>query len=167
MKNNLLFDFIVDKKKSTVFVKREFNADQTLVWDAFTKKEILDQWWAPQPWKSRTKYMNFEEGGRRFYAMVGPEGEEHWSIQDFTSISPKDNFQFKDAFADKEENIDEHMPSAEWNLDFKEDGEITTVNISIKHKKLEDLEMHIQMGFKDGFTATLDYLAELLNSLEK
>ena len=167
MKNNLLFDFIVDKKKSTVFVKREFNADQTLVWDAFTKKEILDQWWAPQPWKSRTKYMNFEEGGRRFYAMVGPEGEEHWSIQDFTSISPKDNFQFKDAFADKEENINEHMPSAEWNLDFKEDGEITTVNISIKHKKLEDLEMHIQMGFKDGFNATLDYLAELLNSLEK
>jgi uncharacterized protein YndB with AHSA1/START domain len=111
--------------------------------------------------------MNFEEGGRRFYAMVGPEGEEHWSIQDFTAILPKDNFQFKDAFADKDENINEQMPSAKWNLDFSENNGITTVKISIKHGKLADLEMHIQMGFKEGFTATLDYLVELLDSLKK
>lgn len=167
MKSNLQFDFTVDKKTSTVFVNREFNADQPMVWDAFTKQEILDQWWAPHPWKSKTKYMNFEEGGRRFYAMVGPEGEEHWSIQDFTAISPKDNFQFKDAFADKDENINEQMPSAKWNLDFSENNGITTVKISIKHGKLADLEMHIQMGFKEGFTATLDHLVELLDSLKK
>lgn len=164
MKSNLLFDFTVDKKTSTIFVNREFNADQPMVWDAFTKQEILDQWWAPQPWKSRTKYMNFEEGGRRFYTMISPEGEEHWSIQDFTSISPKNNFQFKDVFADKDENINKQMPSAKWNLDFSsENNGITTVKISIKHGKFEDLEMYIQMGFKEGFTMTLDYLAELLS----
>ena len=163
MKNNLLFDFTVDKKTSTVFVNREFDADQAMVWDAFTKKEILDQWWAPQPWKSKTKYMNFEEGGRRFYAMIGPEGEEHWSIQDYITISPKDNFQFKDAFTDKDENINEQTPLAKWNLDFSEFDGITMVKISIKHEKLEDLEMHIKMGFKEGFTMTLDYLSELLN----
>jgi len=43
MKNNLLFDFIVDKATKTVFVNREFAAGQSLVWDAFTKQEILDQ----------------------------------------------------------------------------------------------------------------------------
>jgi|SRR5690606_10587846 len=162
MKTNLLFDFTVDKKTSTVFVNREFNVDQSIVWDAFTKQEILDQWWAPQPWKSKTKYMNFEEGGRRLYAMVGPEGEEHWSIQVFTSITPQNNFKFKDAFTDKDGNINEQMPSAKWNLDFSEVGGITTVNISINHEKLEDLEMHIKMGFKEGFTATLNYLEKLL-----
>ena len=162
MKTNLLFDFTVDKKTSTVFVNREFNVDQSIVWDAFTKQEILDQWWAPQPWKSKTKYMNFEEGGRRLYAMVGPEGEEHWSIQVFTSITPQNNFKFKDAFTDKDGNFNEQMPSAKWNLDFSEVGGITTVNISINHEKLEDLEMHIKMGFKEGFTATLNYLEKLL-----
>lgn len=166
MKSNLLFDFSIDKKTSTVFINREFDADQPLVWDAFTKKEILDQWWAPQPWKSKTKYMNFEEGGRRFYAMVGPEGEEHWGVQDFTSISSKDNFKFIGAFTDKKENINEQMPSAKWNLDFSETDGITTVKISIKHEKLADLEMQIQMGFKEGFTMTLNYLSELLESLK-
>lgn len=44
--NNLQFDFRVDKSTKTVFIEREFNAELPLVWDAFTKQEILDQWWA-------------------------------------------------------------------------------------------------------------------------
>ena len=43
MKNNLLFDFTVDKTTKTVFVNREFAADLSLIWDAFTKQEIIDQ----------------------------------------------------------------------------------------------------------------------------
>lgn len=165
MKNDLIFDFTVDKKKSTVFVNREFNADQSMIWDAFTKQEILDQWWAPQPWKSITKHMNLVVGGHRFYAMVSPEGQEHWSIEKYTSITPKTNLKWISSFADKDENINEELPSSNWNLDFSEAEGITTVKISIKHEKLSDLEMHIQMGFKEGFTMTLNYLAELLSSL--
>ncbi len=89
MKNNLLFDLTVDKASKTVFVTKEFAADLSLVWDAFTKQEILDQWWAPKPYISRTKYMDFKVGGQRFYAMVSPEGLENWQIQKYTSITPK------------------------------------------------------------------------------
>ena len=89
---NLLFDFTVDKAAKKVFITREFDADLSLVWDAFTKAEILDQWVAPKPWISRTKFMDFKVGGRRFYAMVSPEGQERWAIQKYTSISPKTNF---------------------------------------------------------------------------
>ena len=44
MNNDLLFDFNVDKAAKTVYITREFNARQALVWDAFTKAELLDQW---------------------------------------------------------------------------------------------------------------------------
>ena len=162
MKNNLLFDFTVDKKTNSVFVNKEFEAELSSVWDAFTKKEILDQWWAPKPWISKTKYMNFKEGGRRFYAMCSPEEEEHWSIQDFTSISPMANFKFHDAFSDKDENITSALPGSEWSLNFSETDGVTTVNINIKHKTLADLEQIIQMGFQGGFTMTLNYLEQLL-----
>jgi uncharacterized protein YndB with AHSA1/START domain len=167
MKNSLQFDFAVDKATNTVSVKREFAAELPIVWDAFTKKEILDQWWAPKPWLSKTKYMNFEVGGRRFYAMCSPEGEEHWSIQDFTSISQKNNFKFVDAFADKDENINRGFPSSAWSLDFNEADEVTTVSIVIIHQTLAGLEQIIQMGFKEGFTMTLNYLDTLLNNLSK
>lgn len=162
MKNNLLFDFTVDKTTNTVFVNREFAAELLLVWDAFTKKEILDLWWAPKPWASKTKFMNFKVGGRRFYAMVSPEGQEHWSIQEFTSISPTTNFKTLNSFADKDENINTEMPSSDWDLNFSEQKGTTKVSITIKHKALADLEKLIEMGFQGGFTMTLNFLEELL-----
>jgi uncharacterized protein YndB with AHSA1/START domain len=167
MKNDLLFDFTIDKSTNTVFVNREFAAELSLVWDAFTTKEILDQWWAPKPWTSRTKSMDFKIGGRRFYAMVSPEGQEHWSIQKFTSISPRTNFKFIDAFTDKDEMINAEFPSAVWDLNFSEQTGTTTVKIIIKHKTLADLEQIIQMGFKEGFTMTLNELEILLQQLNK
>jgi uncharacterized protein YndB with AHSA1/START domain len=167
MKNNLLFDFTVDKTNNRICVNREFAAELSLVWDAFTKQEILDQWWAPKPWFSITKRMDFTVGGRRFYAMVSPEGQEHWSIQDFTSIKPKTNFKFFDAFADKDENINPALPSAEWDLNFNEQYGTTTVKITVKHKTLADLEQIIQMGFEKGFTMTLTELDNILINIKK
>lgn len=164
MKNDLLFDFTVDKTTKTVHVTREFAADLSLVWDAFTKQEILDQWWAPKPMISKTKYMNFEVGGRRFFAMVSPEGKENWGIQEFTSISPKTNFKMSNAFADKDENPE--LPGSEWDLNFSEQNGKTTVSISIYNESLERLERILE-GFKLGFTATLDSLEKLLTTLSK
>ena len=166
MINNLLFDFTVDKATKTVFITREFDADLSLVWDAFTKPEILDQWVAPKPWVSKTKFMDFKVGGRRFYAMVSPEGQEHWSIQDFTAISPITDFKTVNGFADKDENINTEFARSEWSLDFIETEGVTKVNITIKHKTLAALEQHIQMGFKEGFTMTLNELDKMLSTFK-
>jgi uncharacterized protein YndB with AHSA1/START domain len=165
MKNNLLFDFTVDKTTKTVFVNREFDAELSLVWDAFTKQELLDQWWAPKPWASKTKFMNFEVGGRRFYAMVSPEGQERWSIQKYTSISPKTNFKMLNAFADKDENPE--LPGSEWDLNFSEQNGKTKVSIAIYNESLARLEKMIEMGFQQGFTMTLNYLENLLTTLSQ
>ena len=160
MKNNLPLELTVDKASKTVFVTKEFAAELSLVWDAFTKQEILDQWWAPKPCLSKTKYMDFKVGGRRFYAMVSPEGQENWQLQKYTSISPKTNFKYFSAFADKDENPS--LPGSDWDLSFSEENGITKVSIVIKNDSLERMEKMIEMGFKEGFAMTLNYLEELL-----
>ena len=163
-------DFTVDKATKTVLVNREFAADLSLVWDAFTKQEILDQWWAPEPWVSRTKIMDFKVGGRRFYAMVSPEGHERWGIWKFTSITPTTNFKILNAFADKDENPE--LPGSNWDFNFSEqngpDGDrITKVSISIYNESLARMEKMIEMGFIEGFKMTLNSLENLLTSLSK
>ena len=163
--NDLLFDFTLDKSKKTAFINREFDAGLSLVWDAFTKQEILDQWWAPKPWASKTKVMNFEVGGRRFYAMVSPEGQERWSIQKYTSISPKTNFKFLNAFADKDENPE--LPGSDWDLNFSEQNGTTKVSISIYNESLTRLERMIEMGFKEGYALQMKNLEELLATLSQ
>lgn len=164
--NHLHFDFRVDKSTKTVYITREFNAELSLVWDAFTQQEILDQWWAPLPYLSKTLKMEFKEGGRRFYAMVSAEGVEiGWHIQDYTSISPKNNFKFFSVFADKDENP--FLPGSNWDLNFSEHNGITAVSITIHNDSHERMEKMIEMGFKEGFTATLNELENVLSNLNK
>jgi uncharacterized protein YndB with AHSA1/START domain len=165
MTNNLLFDFTVDKETKTVFITREFAAELSLVWDAFTKPELLDQWVAPKPWTSKTKYMDFKVGGRRFYAMVSPEGHESWAIQKYTSISPKTNFKYLNAFADKDENP--QLPGSNWDLTFSEKNGTTKVSITIFNDSLARMEKMIEMGFTEGFTASMQNLENLLATLSQ
>ena len=160
----LPFDFTVDKPAQTVHIKMEFDADLDLVWDAFTIPEILDQWYAPKPMVCRTKYMDFKVGGRRFHAMVSPDGQEHWGVQDYTSISPKTNFKFFSCFADKDENL--QPPGSDWDLNFSEENGKTTVNICIYNESLERLERILE-GFKFGFAASIDNLNKLLPTLQE
>ena len=163
---DLQFEFTVDKESNSIFVNREFAAGQSLVWDAFTKPEILDQWGAPAPWISQTISMDFKVGGRRFYKMVSPEGQEHFSVQDFTSISPITNLQYISGFSDKDENINPQFYGSENNLDFSEIDGITTVRISIKYTSAAILEMMVEKGFREGFTMTLNNLEKTLTALK-
>ena len=162
--STLKFDFTVDKKAQTVYITREFDANLNLVWDAFTKAELLDLWVAPAPFKAKTKYMNFTEGGKRFYAMVSPDGQEGWIIQQYKSITPKTNFQLFNTFADEEENP--APTGSDWDFTFTEEGERTTVVITIYNESLERMERMIEMGFKEGFTASLTNLEQLIQSLK-
>ena len=164
MSSNLLFNFTVDKSTNTVLISKEFSAELSLVWDAFTRQEILDQWWAPKPFESKTKVMEFKVGGRRFYAMVSPEGQEMWQLQQYTAITPKTNFKFLSVFADKDENP--HLPGSDWDLNFNEVNGITKVSISIYNESLERMEKMIEMGFKEGFTMTLNELAEVIITIQ-
>jgi len=134
-------DFVVDKQAKTVSITKEFAAELSLVWDAYTKPEYLDQWWAPKPLTSRTKAMDFKVGGRRFYAMVTPEGLERWVVQKYTSITPKTNFKLFNAFADADENLE--LPGSDWDLNFSEQNGKTKVSISIYNESLERLERMI------------------------
>ncbi len=159
MTKNLFFDFTVDNTAKTVTIIREFDAPLSLVWDAFTKQELLDQWVAPAPFSSKTKYMNFEVGGRRFYAMVSPEGQARWAIQEYTSINPMTHFKMMNAFADEQENPE--LPGSEWDYWFSEQNGITTVKIRVFNESFERME-RLMDGFKQGFTMSLKNLENLL-----
>src|SRR6478609_10208013 len=168
MTNSLLFDFTVDKAAKTVNITREFDAELSLVWDAFTKSELLDQWLPPKPMTAKTKYQDFKVGGKRFYAMINPEGQERWAIQEYTSITPKTHFKMHNAFADAAENPE--LPGSEWDHTFSEQnarpGEpvgrgTTKVSITIYNESLERLE-RILDGFTQGMKMSLSNLENLL-----
>jgi uncharacterized protein YndB with AHSA1/START domain len=167
MKNNLQFDFIVDKKNNTMTVSREFAAGRQLVWDAYTKKELLEQWFAPQPFTVKTKHMSFTEGGYWLYAMVDPTGPEHWGRMDYTKIRPIDSYSGLDGFCNENGDLNTELPRATWDVSFKNKGDNTLVETLVTYNSLAELETVINMGMKEGLTMTLDRLDDLLATWKK
>jgi uncharacterized protein YndB with AHSA1/START domain len=167
MSKNLTFDFSVDKENHTITVKREFAATRALVWDAYTRSEILELWWAPKPWKAKTKTMDFREGGHWHYAMVGPEGQEHWAWADYKNIKAQERFTGLDAFADAEGNVNKDLPQSQWDVTFTDKGDKTLVEFRIVYPDLAQLEATLEMGFKEGLAMAMEGLDELLPSLIK
>jgi uncharacterized protein YndB with AHSA1/START domain len=166
MNKNLTYDFSVDKENKKITMKREFAAALPLVWDAYTKSELLDQWWAPKPWKARTKSMDFREGGKWIYAMVGPKGEEHWSFANYMHVEPQKKYTVVDGFSDAEGHVNTSMPQSRWDVTFTPKGDHTLVDIQISYKSLEELQTIISMGFKEGVSLAMEGLDELLPSLQ-
>ena len=165
MTPTLQFDFLVDKEKKTLTMRREFAAGRPLVWDCYTKSELLDQWFAPKPLMTKTASMDFREGGHWHYAMVEPNGNEYWGWTEYVTIKPKDFYTTLDAFSNAAGEINKELPRAEWHVGFTDKGENALVTTVVTYKSLADVETVLQMGMEQGMMACLEKLDELLLSL--
>jgi len=163
MKTEIRTDF----ENFTFQAKREFEAPVTLVWKAYTEKELLDQWWAPKPWKTETISLDFREGGKWVYDMVGPNGERHGAMQIFKEIVIEKFFSGIDAFVNEQGEINEEMPVASWKNTFLQTANGTMVIVDATYPNKEALEFVIKMGMDQGVSMAHDNLTELLASIVK
>lgn len=159
-------EFVKDLENSTLTVNREFNADLSLVWRAWTEPDLLCQWWAPRPWRCETISMDFRPGGKWVYVMVGPEGERHGGLQVYSEILHEVHFKGNDAFADEQGNINENLPVAIWENTFTPTENGTLVKTVAKYPNPEALQVVLNMGMEEGLKMAQAQLDALLSDLK-
>ena len=140
----------VDKETKTITVERAFDAPLALVWQAWTDSTILEQWWAPLPWKAVTKTMDFKPGGKWLYFMVGPQGEKHWSLVEYREIKPQQYFTQDSSFCDENGNKN-GAGASRWHVAFAAQGDVTNVTTRLTFENIEAMELLVNMGFTGGF----------------
>jgi uncharacterized protein YndB with AHSA1/START domain len=155
---------VKDIANKRLFIEREFDAPVALVWKAWTESNLLDQWWAPKPWKTRTKTMEFREGGFWLYCMEGPDGMQSWGRADYQSVIPQKKFVGIDSFCDENGNKNPDFPTMHWTVTFSGTAAGTKVEVEITFSSEADVEKILHMGFEAGFTAALENLDALLES---
>ncbi len=151
-----------DAANKKIKVVRDFDAPVEHVWRAWTEKELVDQWWAPKPWKANTQSMDFRAGGTWLYYMEGPDGSRHYCRADYETIVPNKSYTGLDAFCDENGKINTEFPRMHWQVQFTSSGSGTRVEVEITFASETDLEKIIEMGFKEGFAAAHTNLDELL-----
>ena len=159
--------FKKDLPNKKIFITREFAGPLELVWQAWTDSNLLDEWWAPKPYKSKTKKMDFREGGFWLYAMMGPEGDAHWCRADYKKIVPLKSYEAVDAFCDEHGNTDGKFPNMSWKNSFTSIKNGTRVDIEITYASVADMEKIIEMGFEVGFAAGHTNLDDYLMAQSK
>lgn len=163
--SDLRFEFLADKERRTITVIREFAGERQLVWDCHTKRELLDQWFAPKGLTTQTKHMDFREGGYWHYAMVTPDNEKFWNRLDYKTINPINGYTAQDGFCDETGAVNPDMPGSYWDVAFTDESPRTLVTTVVKYASAESLQAAIDIGLKDGLASTMERLDELLPTL--
>jgi uncharacterized protein YndB with AHSA1/START domain len=165
--NETVFSIADDKK--TLRVERLFPAGKARVWDAYTKPEILSQWWGPKGWETEIAHFDFTVGGYWHYCMRCVDkaqgdfyGMESWGKGTYTAISAKDSLSYDDAFCNESAEINADMPISSTTVTFVEENGQTRLISTTSYASEEALQQVLAMGMEEGFKQTLDNLEELL-----
>ena len=166
MAPDLRFEFVADKSRHSITVTREFNAQRQLVWDCYTKSELLDQWFAPTPLTTRTKHMDFREGGYWHFAMITPDDQVFWNRLDYKTINPIDGYTARDGFCDEAGTVNLDLPGSDQEVSFVAQDKRTVVTTVVQYASAESLQAAVDMGLEGGIASTLARLDALLPTLQ-
>lgn len=155
--------FNKDLDAYSIFVMKVFPAEVTEVWDHFTQADLLDRWWAPQPWKCETVNLDFREGGTWNYAMIGPQNEKQFAGANYHEINFHRSFDWTDHFSDENGQMNTALPTVKWLFGFTGVEEGTKLTVNIHFNSAEDLNQLLELGFEEGFSTALNQLEGVLS----
>ena len=154
--------FSKDEDQLSLYIMKIYPADVSEIWNNYTHPDLIDQWWAPKPWKCETKNMDFREGGKWNYAMVSPENEKQFAGMVYQEIKNHRSIAVSDFFTDENGNVNTDLPTLNWLIGFTGIEQGTKLTFNIYFNSLEDLNKILEMGFRTGFEMQLNQLEEII-----
>jgi uncharacterized protein YndB with AHSA1/START domain len=155
--------FNIDFEKNQLTIIHQYEGSKSELWNAYTHTELLEKWWAPEPYKAIVVSNNFKENGLLHYYMSSPEGEKHYCLAHFLAIDIFNSYEVLDAFCDENAVINTAIPRMRWKNTFVQIENTTTVTNIVSFENSEDMKTILEMGFEEGYKLGLKQLRKLLN----
>lgn len=141
-------------------IERIFDAPPAEVFEAWTKADMLKQWFAPQPWTVVKAELDVRPGGTSLIVMSDGQGNEFPTRGVYLEVVENERIVFTDAYMDAW--IPSAKPFATIIVSFEDLGGRTRYIARARHWSDEDRSMHQNMGFEAGWNQCADQLAALL-----
>lgn len=138
-----------------IVMTRVFNAPRSMVFDAFSKPELLKKWFGPRGWSLDVCEVDLRVGGGFRFVMVGPAGQRMGMRGVYREISAPDRSVHVESFDDFP---GESIVTAE----FQEHAGKTTFTATVEYPSKEVRDAVIKSGMEHGAAESYDKLAELL-----
>ncbi|HZO56768.1 MAG TPA: SRPBCC family protein [Bryobacteraceae bacterium] len=138
-----------------VVLTRVFDAPRQLVYDAFSKPELLKRWFGPRGWSLVVCEVDHRVGGSFRFVMRGPDGKDMGMRGVYREIVPPERSVHMESF-------DDYPGESQVTAVFTEQDGKTTLTATVLYPSKEVRDAVIQMGMEDGAAESYDKLAELL-----
>lgn len=141
---------------------RLIDAPPEKVFEAWTKPELIVQWFTPKPWKTVSAQTDVRPGGASVIVMRGPDGSEFPNRGVYLEVVPNKRLVFTDAFTEAWKPSDK--PFMTGILTFDNEGGKTRYTARVLHWTVADREAHEKMGFLDGWGKATEQLCEVIGA---
>jgi uncharacterized protein YndB with AHSA1/START domain len=138
-----------------IVLTRVFNAPRRMVFEAFSKPELLRQWFGPHGWSLSVCEVDLRVGGGFRFVMKGPQGEEMGMRGSYKEIAPPERSIHMESF-------DDFPGESQVTTVFVEKDGKTTMTATVLYESKEVRDAVIQTGMERGAAETYDRLEEFL-----
>jgi len=143
-----------------IVLTRVFDAPRRLVFDAWTKPELLKRWLgAFGGWSLVVCEIDLRVGGAYRYVWRDPEGAEMGMRGVYREVVPPERLVATESFDEPW-----YPGEAVDTIALREDGGKTTVTTTVLYQSREARDIALKSGMEQGVAAGYDKLAELLAS---
>lgn len=155
------------RKTKELTFERAYAAPIVTVWDAWTRPELLRQWWGPEKTSITDCEVDLRVGGRIHVVMeAGPEMGKYegtrWPMEGtFSLVEPHHHLAY-DARSWTEGERDTTTIEHTNDVTLTEEGGKTVVNLSVTITAIGPAAKMAAFGMKWGYKAQLDKLETLL-----
>ncbi len=147
----------------TLSFTRIIDAPPSKVFDAWTKPELITQWFAPKPYTTPKAEIDLRVGGANNITMRSPEGQDMPNQGTYLEIVPNRKLVFTDAFsAGFVPNSGAPFMVGMIELEDAPGGK-TKYTATVQHWTREATEQHKAMGFFEGWGQCTDQLNQLVS----
>ena len=142
-----------------IVLTRVFDAPRRLVFEAFTKPELLKRWFGPRGWSLVVCEVDLKVGGTFRFVLRGPDGKEMGMRGVYREIVPPERSVHTESF-------DDYPGESQVTAVFVEQAGKTTLTATVLYPSQEVRDAVIKSGMEHGAAESYDRLAELLQSAE-
>ena len=147
-----------------VKVVRDFNAPAKLVYEAYTKPELMKRWLTGYPgWTMPVCEMDLRPGGKfRWRWRSEEDGKEFGFYGEFQEVEPASKLRHTEYYDPGDVGGTMGDEPAVITVTFEERNGTTTLTTLIEYASKEDRDAAVSTGMTDGMEASYQKLDELL-----
>jgi uncharacterized protein YndB with AHSA1/START domain len=142
-----------------IVLTRVFDAPRHLVFEAFSKPELLKRWFGPRGWSLVVCEVDLRVGGGFRFVLRSLDGKEMGMRGVYCEITPPERSVHMESF-------DDYPGESQVTAAFVEQGGNTTLTATVLYPSREVRDAVIQSGMEHGAAESYDKLAELLAPAE-